>query len=79
MISMMDMTTGRWEKEDTAHAARCAAGDGTRSPDASQANPQLSAGLCEYVIAQPLYAGMPVEVATQNLDDFLFRMDSHSR
>ncbi|MBU0592237.1 MAG: hypothetical protein KKH74_00720 [Gammaproteobacteria bacterium] len=75
MISMMDMTTGLWEKECTAQDVRFASGDFTPLPDAPEANPPLQGGLGEYVTARLPYAGMPVAMALQDMDDYLSRMD----
>lgn len=75
MISMMDMTTGLWEKESTDHVVRFASGDFTPLPDAPEANPPLQGGLGEYVTARLPYAGMPVAMALQDMGDYLSRMD----
>ncbi len=75
MISMMDMTTGRWDNSYTAPDARLASDASSTCLADYKANPPQYAGLCEYATARPLYAGMPVALATQDLDDFFARMD----
>lgn len=77
MISMMDMTTGVWEKECTAPDDRLLSGVSTPHRDADRMAPQPLAGLCEYEQMRPLHDGMPVEVAMQDVDEFLCRMSAY--
>ncbi|PWB50422.1 MAG: hypothetical protein C3F18_09495 [Nitrosomonadales bacterium] len=76
MISVMDMTTGLFESDGTAPAARFESDKSAPCMEACQATPLLQAGLCEYVAEQALHAGMPVEVAALDLGDFLARMEN---
>ena len=75
MISVMDMTTGLFESDDTAPTARFESDKSVPCMEACQATPQLQAGLREYVAEQARHAGMPVGVAALDLDDFLARMN----
>lgn len=79
MISMMDMTTGQWDNSYKVLDDRLASDASAPLMDDYRANPPLLAGLCEHATARPLYAGMPVALATQDLDDFLARMDGSAR
>lgn len=74
MKATMDMTTGLWEKELTPDV-RLVSDDSSLPRDGYKMYPVPHAGLHEYVSAQPLYAGMPVEVATQDVGRFISRMD----
>ncbi|BCB26241.1 hypothetical protein SKTS_11270 [Sulfurimicrobium lacus] len=69
MISTMEMATGQWERGDTVPDAPVL-GNST----AYAVPPQVQAGLCEHEAAWPLHAGMPADLATQDLEDFLSRM-----
>lgn len=79
MISVMDMTTGLFDSDSTAPVARCASGESTPLVDKHQENLALQAGLREYVTARSLCFGMPVGMATLNLDDFIARMSDFTR
>lgn len=74
MISMIDMTTGEWEIDSTAPDARLAADEPAPHLDAYQANLPLIAGLCEHETTRLLHAGMPLMLATLDVDEFISRM-----
>lgn len=71
MITVLEMTTGRWEIDGPASDIRPAPADRTALAHPYEALPPLQAGLGEYVNERPRLAGMPVHVATQDLDVFL--------
>jgi hypothetical protein len=78
MISTMDMATGQWEINYTVPDVRMVSDDSTPYLDTYD-HSLLHYGLCEHVTARPLCAGMPVVMATQDVDDFLARMDEPAR
>lgn len=76
MKATMDMTTGQWEI-DLAPDVRFASDD-LPFPREVHKNPVSHARLCELTPMQPLYAGMPVGLATEDVDRFISRMDGSS-
>lgn len=74
MKTTMDMTTGLWET-DIAPDNGFVSDDSSPFRKAHRLDPAPLAGLCEYVPVKSLYAGMPVEVATQDVERFISLME----
>lgn len=70
----MDMTTGLWET-DIGSDIRCASDDSSSLRKVHMLDPAPLAGLCEYEPVKTPYVGMPVEVATQDVERFISRME----
>lgn len=79
MITIMEMTTGKWEIDCAATDVRSEMAGCALNRFADDAQPSLRLGLREYTPTLARRVGMPADVAALDVDEFLAAMTDRAR